>query len=164
VFYFAIYGNEKRNPRSLISGMNPEFSDLFPSEKVGNLSGAINSRYRAITNCFVFRAAIQLPLNGESTTTHMRGLLLYTCAVYYCTHALAALHIFVISFPRLRHGQSHPAHSYRIKPGFSFDVSGFLQPTGWFISSGITNNRLTVRHLPLNVGKPDHWSDFCCGR
>jgi hypothetical protein len=40
---------------------------------------------------------------------------------------------FIISFSRLRHGQSHPVHGYRIKPGFSFDVSDFYnQPDGLF--------------------------------
>jgi hypothetical protein len=62
---------------------------------------------------------------------------------------------FIISFLRLRHGQSHPAHSYRIKPGFSFDVSGFFTTNRMVyfkrqlseaISSGITIDRSTVLH------------------
>jgi hypothetical protein len=37
----------------------------------------------------------------------------------------------ITSLSRLRRGQSHPAHGCRIKPGFSFYVSGtILKPTG----------------------------------
>jgi hypothetical protein len=38
----------------------------------------------------------------------------------------------------------------------------FLQPTGWFISSGITNDRLTLPYIPLNVGVNYIANDLNC--
>jgi hypothetical protein len=51
---------------------------------------------------------------------------------YINRNHISVLHLsFIVSFLRLRRGQSHPAHSYRVNPGFSFYVSGFYnQPDG----------------------------------
>jgi hypothetical protein len=42
------------------------------------------------------------------------------------------LMVFIVSFSWLRHGQSHPVHGCRIKPGISSYVSGsfYNQPDG----------------------------------
>jgi hypothetical protein len=49
----------------------------------------------------------------------------------------------VISFSRLRRGQPHPVHAYRIKPG-NYKLPG--------VSSGNTIDRSAALHMPLIVG------------